>query len=46
LAAHVTARLVAKGSPRTISIELARGTVGLTGQVSHEAICQDIHAQG
>lgn len=46
LAEHVTARLKAKDSPMTISIELARGTHGLTAQVSHETIYQAIYAHG
>jgi len=46
LAEHVTARLKAKDSPMTISIELARGTHGTTGQVSHETIYQAIYAHG
>lgn len=46
LAAHVTARLVAKDSPMTISIELARGTHGVTAQVSHECIYKAIYAHG
>lgn len=46
LAAHVTARLKAKDSPMTISIELARGTHGITAEISHECIYQGIYAQG
>lgn len=46
LAAHVTARLEAKDSPMTISIELRRGTHGLTANVSHECVYQGIYAQG
>jgi len=46
LAGHVTARLKAKDSPMTISIELARGTHGTTGQVSHETIYQAVYAHG
>lgn len=46
LAAHVTARLEAKDSPMTISIELARGTHGLVASVSHECIYQAIYAHG
>jgi IS30 family transposase len=46
LAAQVTARLKAKDSPMTISIELARGTHGVTGRLSHETIYASIHAQG
>jgi IS30 family transposase len=38
LAAHVDERLRAKDSPMTISIELARGTRGLTASISHETI--------
>lgn len=46
LAAHVTARLDAKDSPMTISIELRRGTHGLVANVSHECVYQGIYAQG
>ena len=46
LAAHVEARLKAKDSPMTISIELARGTHGVTANVSHEAIYQGVYAHG
>jgi IS30 family transposase len=46
LAAHVTARLEAKDSPMTISIELARGVWGLVASISHEAIYQAIQAKG
>jgi IS30 family transposase len=46
LAVHVTARLKAKDSPMTISIELARGTHGLTADISHECIYQAIYAHG
>ncbi len=46
LAAHVTARLEAKDSPMTISIELARGTHGVTAEASHECIYQAIYAHG
>ena len=46
LAAHVTARLEAKDSPMTISVELARGTHGLVGSVSHECIYQAVYAHG
>jgi IS30 family transposase len=46
LAAHVEARLKAKDSPMTISIELARGTHGVTANVSHETIYQGIYAHG
>ncbi len=43
---HVTQRLLARDSPMTISIELARGTHGLVAELSHEAICQAIYARG
>jgi len=46
LAVHVTERLVAKDSPMTISIELARGVHGLTDQISHETIYQAVYAHG
>ena len=46
LAAHVTARLEAKDSPMTISIELARGTHGYTANLSHETIYQAVYAHG
>ncbi|MEX1163976.1 MAG: IS30 family transposase [Nitriliruptor sp.] len=46
LAAHVTARLEARDSPMTISIELARGVHGITGTVSHECIYQAVYAHG
>ncbi len=46
LAAHVTARLEAKDSPMTISRELASGTHGITRDLSHEAIYQDVYAHG
>lgn len=46
LAAHVEARLVAKDSPMTISIELARGTQGVTANVSHETLYASIYAHG
>ena len=46
LAAHVTARLKAKDSPMTISIELERGVYGVTADVSHECIYQAIYAHG
>ncbi len=46
LAAHVTARLRAKDSPMTISIELTRGTHGVTAQISHECIYQGVYAHG
>lgn len=48
LAGHVEARLRAKDSPMTISIELARGLhpeVGVVG-LSHETIYTEVHAQG
>lgn len=46
LAAHVTERLKARDSPMTISVELARGTHGVAGQVSHECIYQAVYAHG
>ncbi|MCE7885253.1 MAG: hypothetical protein DYH08_15575 [Actinobacteria bacterium ATB1] len=46
MAAHVTARIEAKDSPMTISIELARGTHGITGSISHECIYQAVYAHG
>ncbi len=46
LAAHVTARLEAKDSPMTISIELARGTQGITAKLSHETIYQGVYGHG
>ncbi len=46
LAAHVTARLEAKDSPTTISIELARGVHGIVGSISHECIYQSVYADG
>ena len=46
LAAHVTRRLVAKDSPMTISIELARGIHGFTKKISHECIYQAVYAHG
>jgi IS30 family transposase len=46
LAAHVTARLEAKDSPMTISIELARGTHGITASISHECIYGAVYAHG
>ena len=46
LAAHVTARLAAKDSPVTISIELARGVHGMSASISHECIYQAIYAHG
>lgn len=46
LAAHVTARLEAKDSPMTISIELAGGVHGLVSSISHECIYQAVYAHG
>ena len=46
LAAHVTARLEAKDSPMTISVELASGVHGIVANVSHECIYQAIYARG
>jgi IS30 family transposase len=48
LASHVEARLRAKDSPMTISIELARGLHPDLGVVrlSHETIYTEVHAQG
>jgi len=47
LAIHVEARLRAKDSPMTISIELARGVYpDVTGTISHEAIYQAVYAHG
>jgi transposase, IS30 family len=46
LAEHVTARLLAKDSPMTISIELAAGTHGFVGSVSHECIYQAVYGHG
>ena len=46
LAAHVAARLKAKDSPMTISIELARGIHDFCRQISHETIYQAIYAHG
>ena len=46
LAGHVEARLEAKDSPMTISIELARGTHGVVASVSHECIYQAVYAHG
>ncbi|MEO6627015.1 MAG: IS30 family transposase [Aquihabitans sp.] len=43
---HVTKRLLARDSPMTISIELARGTHGITAALSHEAIYQAIYTHG
>ena len=43
LAAHVAERLRAKDSPMTVSIELARGTHGVTGKISHETIYQALY---
>jgi IS30 family transposase len=37
---------MARDSPMTISIELARGTHGITAPVSHECIYQAIYAHG
>ena len=45
-AAHITARLEAKDSPMTISRELAAGTHGVVGSVSHECIYQAVYAHG
>ena len=45
LAAHVAARLEAKDSPVTISIELARGVHGVRGSISHETIYQALYRQ-
>jgi len=42
LGAHVTARLVAKDSPMTISIELARGLFKIVAKISHETIYRAI----
>lgn len=47
LAAHVQARLEAKDSPMTISVELDRGVYPeIVGRVSHETLYQEVHAQG
>lgn len=47
LAAHVEARLRAKDSPMTISVELERGVYpSIGGRVSHETVYQEVHAQG
>ena len=46
LAAHVEARLRAKDSPMTVSVELARGTHGVTANVSHECIYQAVYNHG
>ena len=43
LASYVEARLLAKDSPMTISIELARGVHGVTGKISHECIYQSVY---
>ena len=43
LAAHVARRLRATDSPKTISIELARGVHGPVGSISHECIYQAIY---
>ncbi len=46
LAAHVTARLEAKDSPMTISVELATGVHPLVASISHESIYQAVYAHG
>ena len=46
LAAHVEARLGAKDSPMTISIELARGTHDFTTKINHKTIYQAVYAHG
>ena len=46
LAAHVTARLEAKDSPKTIERELAAGVHGISGSISHECIYQAVYAHG
>lgn len=46
LAAHVTERLEAKDSPKTIELELASGVHGITGSISHECIYQALYAHG
>lgn len=46
LGAYVRRRLEAKDSPKTISIELARGVWGLKASVSHETIYRAIYAPG
>ena len=47
LAAHVTARLRAKDSPMTISVELSNGIYpDVSGRVSHETIYQSVYAKG
>ena len=46
LAAHVSARLEAKDSPMTISIELARGVHGFEAEISDECIYQAVYAHG
>jgi len=43
---HVTQRLLARDSPMTISIELARGAHAIVADLSHEAIYQAIYAHG
>lgn len=43
---HVTQRLLALDSPMTISIELARGTHGITAALSHESIYRAVYAHG
>lgn len=45
LAVYVADRLMLLDSPMTISIELARGTHGLVGSISHECIYQAIYQQ-
>lgn len=46
LAAYVTARLQAKDSPMTISIELARGVWKVVAKISHETIYRAIYTSG
>jgi IS30 family transposase len=46
LASHVVARLRAKDSPMTISIELTRGVHGLCTKVSHETIYGAVYGHG
>ncbi len=46
LAGHVEARLRAKDSPMTISIELARGVHGVTAKLSHECIYRAVYDPG
>ena len=43
LCAHVEQRLMLGDSPMTISIELERGTNGLTRRISHECIYQSVY---